>query len=178
MTTENASDILDRWYRRFKRSQAVYLEEFKDEEFSDLIAVLVAGGYFEGVLWVAAQVYFGYRPESDDKDLTLVPLIDKTRQLLGPDLEKAMRRFSKIRNTFAHEPDCRLDRSAIEGLEALLPPKNRASLAKGLETFPDYTVGTKARLIFIEMVSALHERLNEENARRRAASAPQAGSSS
>lgn len=122
------------------------------------MAVLVTGAFVEALLWIGIQLA-GYKPEAPKKTLPLRQLVREAfdRHLLSQNLADLLGRFNDIRNDYAHDIDYKLDASAVDECEALLPRESRESLSAALENMPAYTVGTQARLVFSDMTKLTYE---------------------
>lgn len=159
--SSSANAVLERWYRRFRRSLAIYQDDFADEKFHDLVAVLVTGALIEALLYIGIQLA-GYKVKRRKKTLPMKQLIGKAVgfRLLENNVAELLHRFADIRNSFAHDIDYRFHRTSIKALEKRLPAKNRRTVNQTLENMPGYKTGTKARIIFMEIVELTNQNLN------------------
>lgn len=129
---------------------------FADEQFENLVAVLVAAAFMEVLLWIGVQLA-GYRgKEGGTKNLTLGTLIRKAKSydLIDKDLKRLLKMFNAIRNDFAHNIDYKMTPDTVSRLRSLLPDANEQGIRLALANVPEASNNLIARLV-IEQTAEL-----------------------
>jgi hypothetical protein len=147
--------VLDRWHRRFQRAPGFWHdsqdERFADtdKQFSNLITVLTAAAYVEGLLYLGVQ-FAGLRVVGK-KTMSLGTLIGKAEKLGVVDgaLARRLRGINNIRNGTAHDPDYAVTDVKVGELYGLLTPQQKAALQPAFRNIlPESTADVVMALSF------------------------------
>lgn len=157
---EDINDVLERWHRRFQRAIAFWHQDSEphssvEDRFFDLVATLVTGSYVEALLYLGLQSA-GLRVEPGQvKSVAMGRLVRlaKRRGVIGAELKRSLGAFNRIRNRFAHDPDCEFVESDVFKLYDSLPQENKNALQAAFRVMlPSPPLETVARLTFEQTV--------------------------
>jgi hypothetical protein len=163
-------ELLERWIRRLRRSHALYVEHFREEQFEELVAALVTSAFIERALLIGVQLA-GYAVNANRNfAFTLEGLVRiAARQgWLSRDLRRLLRRFADIRNNLAHNIDYHLTAEAVASLRALLPADSEAQVQQAsANILPAPSTNITAVLVY-EQIADLAFRASQNASQRRA----------
>jgi hypothetical protein len=53
---ESTEELIRRWFRRLRRSHALFVEHFREEQFEEVVSALVTSAFIERVLLIGVQL--------------------------------------------------------------------------------------------------------------------------
>lgn len=138
-----------------------------DEQFNNLVTVLVTATYLEGLLYIGVQ-FVGVDVKNGQRKMMLGELISEAERhgLVNTALATLLKKFNRFRVGFAHNPDYALTRQAAEQIYSVLPQEEKANLQPAFNNiYPEPTTSVIIALTFERIVNLTYASITEAHAR-------------